>query len=103
MEYYGSDFKTGDRVEVVKYYSGLDLGAEEEKWEEEQLNRLKNRPATVEYWMYDDGADYSPTADTYSQLQKERKGRYGGVCYMIIRFDDNNETVRAYPYELKKI
>ena len=103
MEYYGNDFKKGDKVKVVKYYCGLDLGAYEAEWEEQQLNRLKDRPATVEYWIYDDGADYCPTADTYSHLRKKLKGKYGGTCYMKIRFDDNNEVASAHPYELEKI
>lgn len=42
-------------------------------------------------------------ADTYSQLRKKLKGKYGGICYMKIRFDDNNEVASAHPYELEKI
>ena len=71
--------------------------------EEKALNRCKNRPATVLYWVYDDGSEIMPSADTYSELIKKVNSWGNGIYYMKIQYDDNQEVDSKYSYELEKI
>lgn len=97
------ELKAGDKVMVVKYHTELDLGSEEEKYEQEQLCIYKDRPATVLHWTYDDGCDYMPSANTYKDLLKKIKGKYGGAIYMTLQFDDNQERCASSTFTLEKI
>ncbi len=100
------DFKKGDKVIFICKHSELDFGAEQNDYEKELFNKVKNRVATVRYAYYDEGLEYSRFhADSLFELYEQTKSDVmgNGIELLSIEFDDNGEIDCCYPFEIKHI